>query len=480
MYVFFFFFRMVPSNTCYICEKTFAMNSGLKRHLREVHNIFKHEETLRRRTNAYNYFKCVICSECCTNYKHFSNHVSNKHNIYIKKESFEFKSAEDFFNWKNQIEDEENCYFSKQRTYKTPSKNSQTEWFGCNRSGFYKSRVTERKKKIKFQGSAKISGYCPAGIKATCKDDGSISVQYTSTHVGHSSELAHLRLKFEQRKNIAKKIAMNIPFDDILEEIRSSTQNSEIKREHLITRRDLHNIKKEFSLRNKKSVHNHNDSNDSWVEEESVTEKKCTGHDLYKIKNVFSLRNKKTVHDLKDSIDQWVEEESVTDNNCIMVYQPEENVISEEYPMFKVEDVAVEIIIEDNDSGENAVILQDLESDVDIGSIDVQKQLFRDQIESILNNVSTAEEIQVLNDTIENLVPRLNALKEDNVEHANVNGKSDEPSVKNNKCNRRSFRSPTKLKKTINTISPVNKGADEEFIELDVDALIDQPSDSTS
>lgn len=280
---------------CHVCEKEFSKTANLNRHLREVHD----DLTTIKKPNDN--FKCVICNECCVDYKHFANHVYENHEIEIEKQRMEFQNAQEFYNWKNSIEDNENSFFSKQRTTQPPNK-PLTVYFSCNRSGLYKSKVIKRKRKLKAQGTAKIFGYCPAGMKAVFKHDGPVFVEYTSTHVGHNTDLAHLKLRIEQRLIIAEKIAKKIPFDKILDEIRSSTKENAVKREHLITKRDLYNIEREFSL--DKYYH--------------------YPHDAL-------------------SIDEWVQKETNSENNCILVYKPKD-VVAEENPEFKAEDFMLGIM----------------------------------------------------------------------------------------------------------------------------------------
>lgn len=55
------------------------------------------------------------------------------------------------------------------------------------------------------------------------------------THVGHQNEIGHLFLTFSERDNIAEKNCIKIPFTSILDEVRDSVADSELKRFHLLT-----------------------------------------------------------------------------------------------------------------------------------------------------------------------------------------------------------------------------------------------------
>ncbi|XP_024085645.1 uncharacterized protein LOC112128091 [Cimex lectularius] len=94
-----------------------------------------------------------------------------------------------------------------------------------------------------------------------------IKVKYTKTHVGHDCELGRLSLTTSDRLKIASKINAKIPFDAILDEVRSSV-NENLKRIDLLTRKDLFNIERDFNL-NKDSVRHANDAQsvDCWVKE---------------------------------------------------------------------------------------------------------------------------------------------------------------------------------------------------------------------
>lgn len=130
----------------------------------------------------------------------------------------------------------------------TQFKNYVTTSYICNRSGTYIPNANGIRHS-KIQGSCKINGFCPANITLKLKkDDGSCSVHFTSTHVGHTNELKHLSLTVSERKNIATKISMKIPFTDILNDVRDSIHDSTLNRIHLLTRQDLYNIEAAFNL----------------------------------------------------------------------------------------------------------------------------------------------------------------------------------------------------------------------------------------
>lgn len=126
---------------------------------------------------------------------------------------------------------------------------------------------------LKILGSKKINAYCPASIKVVKAKDGKCTVYYQATHVGHLNDLGHLNLTELERKMLAEKIAANIPFDTILDEIRVSIMDCELERMHLLTKKDLHNIEKSFHLTSDAVKHSSDYvSVDLWVNEMRQTQ----------------------------------------------------------------------------------------------------------------------------------------------------------------------------------------------------------------
>ena len=117
-------------------------------------------------------------------------------------------------------------------------------------------------------GSNKINGYCPAKIELMILPSGELKVEFFKTHVGHQNDLGRMRLSKHERAEVSKSIQMKIPFDNILDRIRSSISSDEVERLHLLTTKDLHNIARDYNLIAEGVRHN-NDSTSvhSWVQE---------------------------------------------------------------------------------------------------------------------------------------------------------------------------------------------------------------------
>ncbi|KAF8789738.1 hypothetical protein HNY73_007657 [Argiope bruennichi] len=144
-------------------------------------------------------------------------------------------------------------------------------YYKCHRSGVFVSRG-KGKRHLKINGSNKIDRYCPAKIKVV-KNEDKCRVTFTETHVGHICDLGHLFLSKEDRYTLATKMASNIPCDVILDCVRTSMSDEGLERMHLLTRKDLHNIKKSFHL-SSSAIKDDNDyiRVNMWVKEQESTE----------------------------------------------------------------------------------------------------------------------------------------------------------------------------------------------------------------
>ncbi|GFT59956.1 uncharacterized protein TNCV_54281 [Trichonephila clavipes] len=122
---------------------------------------------------------------------------------------------------------------------------------------------------LKVMGSSKINAKCPAKIIAKQFKSECIQVKYIKTHVGRETELGRLSLNENERKTIAVKLAQNVPMQTILNEVRNSFSN-ELERIHLLTRQDIVDVAKSYSLK-KDYIYHTNDaiSVDMWVKKVS-------------------------------------------------------------------------------------------------------------------------------------------------------------------------------------------------------------------
>ena len=139
-------------------------------------------------------------------------------------------------------------------------------YYYCNRAGIYQTRGTG-KRQLKTQGSAKVGEQCTAHMRASKNlVSGHVDVQYCSTHHNHDTRLGHLRLPEEDRLQIAAKIQQGVTMNRILDDIRDSI-TTEVAREHLVTRQDIHNIKAQYNIQSVMRHKNGLTSVCAWVEE---------------------------------------------------------------------------------------------------------------------------------------------------------------------------------------------------------------------
>nr|CAD7414460.1 unnamed protein product [Timema poppensis] len=118
----------------------------------------------------------------------------------------------------------------------------------CHRQGSYIDSVGEqRKRQIKRQGSNKIGSACPSYIEMT-EDGNSIYVVYYKGHYGHNCTFGRLPLAKEDRIQIAGLIESGVSLPHILTKIRENATEDNFGRLQLTNRRDLHNIRRQFSL----------------------------------------------------------------------------------------------------------------------------------------------------------------------------------------------------------------------------------------
>ena len=117
---------------------------------------------------------------------------------------------------------------------------------------------------MKSQGSRKIDSHCPSRIIASVSKDGKVTVLYWKSHFGHKMELAHIPIPSPVKRSVASQIASKVPLDLVLENMQR-TLSGELRREHLISMQDLHNIVRDFGL-NCEIIRHSDDSNDTKIQ----------------------------------------------------------------------------------------------------------------------------------------------------------------------------------------------------------------------
>lgn len=173
----------------------------------------------------------------------------------------------EFQTWLRNIELENNCEYI-QRTGKRKSKNGLRSYYECCRSGVHKE-IKNPKRSIKLQGSKKINQNCTSHIKLfEPLHDGKCIMTFYKDHYGHKeNQLQHIKLPIEKKQEIATNLSQGVTFERVLDNFRENIGVS-LKREDLITRADLHNIKHKYNLILKDGQFHNNDATsvDIWVE----------------------------------------------------------------------------------------------------------------------------------------------------------------------------------------------------------------------
>ncbi|CAG9764310.1 unnamed protein product [Ceutorhynchus assimilis] len=241
--------------TCTECKKQFSREHNLKSHLLKEHKIVYNASNDDNSIKLNRKFKqkklCAYCKKF-TAYptQEMLNHLKNDHDIHLETEEIQFSSISEFKDWKTKVETENTVQFRKETS--KSSKNHVLHRYTCSRSGMYSPRG-QGKKRLKYKGSKKINGFCPSSIHLVVESDGNCSAKYIKNHIGHDGELTHMTLTKEEKDNLANKIAQNVPFDNILGEIRKTAVISDLHRIHLCTKKDLFNIKYSY-LKEKEST----------------------------------------------------------------------------------------------------------------------------------------------------------------------------------------------------------------------------------
>ena len=168
------------------------------------------------------------------------------HKVCLVTKQLQFNSFGEFLEWKEADERSTNSWYTANCAAKTLH-GKEYYYYYCNRAGQYKPRG-RGERELKSQGTSKIRAHCSAHIKATkYLKTNRTQVQYTTTHYNHATQLGHLRISNSMRTMIAEKLKQGITGERIIEDIRS-IKNRDIDREHLVSQKDIQNIRKQFNI----------------------------------------------------------------------------------------------------------------------------------------------------------------------------------------------------------------------------------------
>ena len=192
----------------------------------------------------FNLIKFFVCR--FPTLKSLINHLSDNHNIQAEISSFKFKNLHSFLSWKETKERETNSQYVEPCSSQK-SASTQRWYYYCNRSGNYAPRG-DGSRQLKTQGTQKIGHNCTAYMKVTQSFDSELNVEFCSYHT-HPIRLGHLRLPECTRQMIASKLNEKVAIEKILDDVRNQTDiATSLNRQHLITRQDIHNIRRQFNI----------------------------------------------------------------------------------------------------------------------------------------------------------------------------------------------------------------------------------------
>ena len=195
-----------------------------------------------------------------------ATHVKNSHDVSVNWSEHSFASFKQFLDWKCE-EEESTCSYYIKHGGSIASSSVHYHYFYCNRSGSFKSKGSGARN-IKVQNSSKIGATCIAHMKVEeDTKNGLCKVQYCSTHCGHKKELAYMRIPESLKIKIASQLRQGVSVNSIMDSIRDVSLSEGIKREHLLVKQDVQNIKRMLNLGNIQKHSNDQTSVDLWVQE---------------------------------------------------------------------------------------------------------------------------------------------------------------------------------------------------------------------
>ena len=182
-----------------------------------------------------------------TNVAELNRHIKAKHGISVDVTNWTFSCFSAFTEWKEEEERVTHYLYVMHNAPKTIN-DLQHYYYYYNHTGVYKSR-SNKKCAIKSQGTSKTNSFCSAYMKAVkCLKTGSVIVTYAETHYNHQKQLGHLHLSKTTRTIVAEKFKQGITSSRIIEDVRGSGIVEGIFREHLISEKDVNNIRKQFNV----------------------------------------------------------------------------------------------------------------------------------------------------------------------------------------------------------------------------------------
>ncbi len=147
--------------------------------------------------------KCIICNQLVAKQEIY-RHYEQNHQIQFEVDDLQFSCVEEFYDWKRNMQLATNSSYIVSRAEK--GKRFKVTTFKCHRSGPQVIKSSDRKIKMKAQGSKKLNAVCPAFIKLRQNlADSNCTVVFHKTHLGHdlsSNELDYIYALRSDRINL--------------------------------------------------------------------------------------------------------------------------------------------------------------------------------------------------------------------------------------------------------------------------------------
>ena len=235
-----------PCFVCDICNATYTRKLNLKHHKEKKHGI-REENNLAKN-------KCLYLS-CPKEFFHKTQlfeHLEKEHGATLDSTCHRFNNIADFHKWKENVEEEQTVFFSKQ--FKSSKSTSGTiSHFICQRDGDgtahrkvgAKDPKTSRRNK---KGRVKDGLLCPARMKVTEAKDGSVTVEYSHTH-SHEivpQDIRHHPLPASEKENIKRKLVIGVPPENVHRQMRDehgARENRDddfaVKKKHFFSKRNI-------------------------------------------------------------------------------------------------------------------------------------------------------------------------------------------------------------------------------------------------
>ncbi len=175
-------------------------------------------------------------------------HDKDNHNVKTTLKELKFSFFHSFLQWKKQTEVETSSQYVQQCSKQTSSTTTRYYYY-CNRSGTHVSK-TSGIRVDKCQGTNKLGSTCPAHIKAIkANSSETINVEYYNGH-NHDISLGHIYIPEHTRLLVARKLKEGVTVQRILDFIRDDVDehSPHYTRQHIITKQDVHNIKRQFNI----------------------------------------------------------------------------------------------------------------------------------------------------------------------------------------------------------------------------------------